>query len=1094
MMMMSSLTNKIKEKWKTGLAFVILLVIINCIPFDSNSVGIEIRYSSDSVQGTAQIFCLVGRSYTEENSVTSAIKNGTASFELEKKNATARSYRIDFVNVEQSFGILDMSLYSGDKVLKTIPGEELRDYIEYTVDVEENQTEDSSLVFKATSIDSQIHFNKEFARMVHSGSHTRYSLENLFLSVIFILLFGLCVNARSLYNDFKTDHKRVFYYFCAVFIGITIVVYWKYLVGNTVFLFGGADIASDSFYQTFPDLVYQAQKISQGVWWEHWNSHSFLGSAQGVIYPTLNNWIVFFGTENVAYLMGVSQFLKVLLAGFFFYAYLRTMKISRGVSSIFAMGYAYSAHIIIRGSWRSFPSEVVLVAVWLFCFERFYVKKDYKWLPLATGLFFLNLSGYHAILYTGIFCVYGVFRYYSEHFVKEINRHVVKEHVFFVISLILGWLISSIYSKPYLGNLLRSNRVIDASGVSDVSGWLTKGAVLKSAYFRTLGNSVMGLKRGDARFIETLDGPTFYCGILALLLVLVGILGFERRKRIWYILGYIVAAVYIVCVPLRKFANGLRDEGFLMSSFWIVILLLLTASHGLEGIKQSKIKLKLSLYAPVFLVYVLGAFFSYTEGVTKIYLFIAILLLMVYGALLLCLHRKINFALFNIAALVLTAGEVLLLSYPAVNDRSVLSAQAMEQKINYNDYTVEAAEYLESIDDTFYRVDKDYNSVFLCDSLYQGYNGTKGYVGGAGIDNALSDFCVEFGFPLYHNSHYAYGFSQSTAVNTLLNVKYILTKEEGVNNYGYAFRHREGDVNIYENSNGLPLGNSYYQYILREDFENLTIAEKRHVIMEACVVDEKPKLEGITKLEEKDINNSLDSIKNVQQYLADYEMDLEDQRCVISFQPIEEGEVAVVKLNITNNSQALYVGSLYTNWGDTVSYMGEDTSGYFRDCFVRGRDEYIYEFNQEGIHSVSFGFYDSMELNEAEVYVLPKDIYYEGYLDSITKLSGNSFEVTGYSETEITGSYQNDTAEILFWAIPYNDNWHLYVDGEAVPIIRANIGFMGAQLQAGSHEIVLRYEADVSCWILTATGVGLYALYFIICIRMRKASEKNDQL
>lgn len=929
---------------------------------------------------------------------------------------------------------------------------------------------------------------------IRQGYHGDYGKIMLFGSILIVLMYLVCVNLTRIYDDVRNDHKRVFYYFAIALVGISIIVYWQYLTGKAVYIFDGRDIASDSLYQTYPELVYMAEKISKGVWLEHWNSFQALGGTQGLLYPTLNHWVAFFGAENVAYLMGFSQFLKVLMAGFFFYGYLRTIKISRGVSSVFAMGYAYCSQMILRGAWRSFPSEVVLVAVWLFFFERFYVKKDYKWLPLATGYFFLNLNGYYTILYTGIFCMYGFFRYYSEHSFKETNRHTLREHAMFAGSILIGWLIAAISCIPSISSLLNSNRFQNASGGFswNISELFSPVDVYQSGFLRSLGNNVVGIGREHVRWTNTLNDAAFYCGLLTLMLVIVGIVSFQKRKKVWYLLGYGAITAYIIVVPLRRIANGLRDEWFLMSSFWIIVLLLLTAAQGCENVRQSGKKLNVVLLSTVIAGYMGCALLSYMDGVDKKYFVIALALILIYGMLLFAVYRKISFAAFNIIVIILMLGEIVVLSGPAVNNRGVLSGDAIKQKMYYNDYTVEAVDYLKETDDTVYRVDKNYNSVFLCDSLYQGYSGTKGYIGGGGISNVISDFYVEMGFPIYRSNHYAYGFAQSTAINTLLNVKYIMTKAEEANNYGYEFADKTGDVYIYRNENALPLGSSYDKYILKEDFDKLTIAEKRNVIMQACVLEERPKMDGMQEMPEEEMLDSVTAIENFQQYTVPFETKMMDNRYSISFEPINEDEVAVIRLNVTNSNSALYAGSNYTTWGDTIYFGGSILEDSYASCFVQGTNEYVYELNQNGTDHILFGIYNGMEVNEAEVYVFPKDVYYKGYLNSVSKLSENGMEITSHSENEIKGLCNNNKAKLLFWAIPYHENWHLYIDGKQTSIIPANVGFLGGYIPAGRHEVVLKYEADMSYGMWSLLGIGLFALYFIICIRMRKDRRAND--
>lgn len=120
-----------------------------------------------------------------------------------------------------------------------------------------------------------------------------------------------------------------------------------------------------------------------------------------------------------------------------------------------------------------------------------------------------------------------------------------------------------------------------------------------------------------------------------------------------------------------------------------------------------------------------------------------------------------------------------------------------------------------------------------------------------------------------------------------------------------------------------------------------------------------------------------------------------------------------------------------------------------------------------------------MSLNDIQVYVFPKDVYYAEYLEDISNLAETSMEVTEYSENNINGIYENDEEELFFFAIPYNRNWHLYVDGKETIIKWVNIGFMGAGISAGKHEITLKYKAETNYFQYSAVGGILCVLYMV---------------
>lgn len=103
--------------------------------------------------------------------------------------------------------------------------------------------------------------------------------------------------------------------FSLLIVLLTTIAYRQYLFGNMLFIFQN----NDSITQVYPYNLYYARRISMGEFGATYNFAEGFGRYSGGIIPSLYNWICYFGEENVAYLMGVSQVIKVCLSGIFAY-------------------------------------------------------------------------------------------------------------------------------------------------------------------------------------------------------------------------------------------------------------------------------------------------------------------------------------------------------------------------------------------------------------------------------------------------------------------------------------------------------------------------------------------------------------------------------------------------------------------------------------------------------------------------------------------------------------------------------------------------------------------------------------------------------
>ncbi|HZQ05333.1 MAG TPA: YfhO family protein, partial [Anaerolineae bacterium] len=68
------------------------------------------------------------------------------------------------------------------------------------------------------------------------------------------------------------------------------------------------------------------------------------------------------------------------------------------------------------------------------------------------------------------------------------------------------------------------------------------------------------------------------------------------------------------------------------------------------------------------------------------------------------------------------------------------------------------------------------------------------------------------------------------------------------------------------------------------------------------------------------------------------------------------------------------------------------------------------------------------------------------------------FTVTGYTPNEIVGNANARTDGYLFFSEVYVPGWRAFVDGQEVPVVRANYLFRAVPITAGTHEVRLVYD------------------------------------
>ena len=871
----------------------------------------------------------------------------------------------------------------------------------------------------------------------------------------------------------KLKANRGFLYHCIIMFFLVIFIYWQYLTGQKVYVF--TDVASDSAGQTYPNLIYLAREISLGNWGNRWNFISSIGNTAEMILPKLANLEAFFGADHVAYLMGFNMAVKVFLSGLFFYLYLKRMKISDITSSIFALFYAFDAQMIIRGAWRSYPNEVLTFAIWLYAFEAWFHNGKKWWgLILASAFLYFNSSGYYIVLYTGIFVVYALFRVLVDWDLRESEKKVTKIAVFaggIACALLLssmGWL-SSITTQ------LKSERLSNGTqkmGNYDFSAFLTSIDSLKTAFYRTIGTDLLNINGfcGAGNFLEA---PAFYCGLLTLFIVPIVFVQSKGKQKIAYSIGVAGMFLYIFIKPVRFMANGFASHTFKLSSLWVMVLMLFIAASGFDQLLENREKMKLKWITSVGMVIIASAVLLRMDGMNDVKLAVTMVFLLVYvGVFFLYKYRNHSVVQVKRVMLALVVAEVLFAAYDCVNKRGTMDDNL------YEDGTMDVLAFIDERNGTsanFYRVDKQFQAFAFCDSLYQNYMGTTAYIGGSGDRKSTGNFYQLVAMPTFGgNNHNMTGFSTSTKINTLMNVGYILSQVDMNPNFGYEKIGEKEGISVYENQYALPLGYVYDKYMKLADYEQLSIEERRTALMTMCVLEEA--CDDGRVIEAEPVFEEV----ALQPYGVDTEMEMTENWMKVELPECTQQEVNLIALDIESDDTNSSMMEYYNAKGETVTtYIG--VSG--------GRDTYFLEFNDAQIRQVQIFGTNSYDIKGVRLYQVPKETYYKAYIDACSELQNNSMMVKEINSNTITGTLKSSKDGMMTFSIPYDKNWHVYIDGVEQALQPVNIAMMGTLVTQGTHEVQLIYHKENNWVWYAVTGVVLFAVGIVIDISFRKKSR-----
>jgi hypothetical protein len=610
---------------------------------------------------------------------------------------------------------------------------------------------------------------------------------------------------------------------------ISLVLFHDYIFGDKFFAF--VDIGSDTYAQFVPTLIHLANPAN---WSSAWSFNVGLG---GLAPASLNPFTLLgiaAGPEHVLPMRIWVYVAKIVAGGLAFYAFVLAIGGRREVALLTGLAYSFCGYMTADGQWDPSSTELVVYAVILLAMARHCVQPNAWMIPLSIA--FAAYSG------TFMFSV-GVFVAYAFIASCVASERPVVTARFWIKSIFPGCLLGLMLAAPVLLpsvlHLLDSPRISGPqAGFSDRIGELLSAntphmvMVELASFFH---KNILGVGNGHAGWMNYLESPGFYVGVLPLLLIPQLWYGSKMDRRI-LLAGAIALLLFIALPGIRYLAFGLGLPYFRVNNLWVSALLLVLFARALEGVASRGINRRLLIGTGLTLA--AGLFFL--EGAMRPFLSIPhvakILALIVVAILLgLALNRLFSWQRFAYMALGLTAIEAALISYPSFHAERKVVTSAM---VGYNDQTLGALAFLKARDPSFYRVEKTYNSVSFCDALAQDYMGVKSYwFQSAGIVGFYSDLdLIPRRSPLKNFTNWLPNFGDRFVLDTLVGVKYILSKTS-IEWPGFRKIHAIGPLSIYENDMALPLGVVYERQFPQDQVKTLPFEVKDMVMLNAAIVD-----------------------------------------------------------------------------------------------------------------------------------------------------------------------------------------------------------------------------------------------------------------
>ncbi len=656
---------------------------------------------------------------------------------------------------------------------------------------------------------------------------------------------------------------------------ILFFIYGDFITLKKVFLY--KDIASDTINVFFPNwysgLAVQAAELSynftSGMGEAVGAAPSFIDKLLAFLFNPLGFWTWFVNVDNVHYMFVIKQLANILYAAVLFFFYSRLVNVGKYASILGSLLISFSGFMIVGSIWAHHTGHLVGLLMVLVAFELLLMRKIWFIFPIviayvgSIGFFY-----YNAVFLT----IYVLFRYFDENefTVKDFSKYVGVVGTLTLLGLLVR--IPSMYNEviSILNKPRVSGDISKISQMQEISVWATGGFMHNiTAVLRFFGNDLLGTGRINEQIIQGktylisdfkgygnyYEAPMFYIGLISLILVPQSIATVSKQRKILYTV-FILFWIFPVIFPYFRRAYFLFFGDYYRSfSLFLPFALLFVAIRALSNIE--KINIPILLTSVAVLLFILFFDWFDQEKLQELSLLtspvksnirnISALFIIIYGAIMLAFRYFADYksALLLVLLLVVSV-ELMYMSNISINDRDVVTTKEFKSKVSYNDYTIEAVEYLKSMDKSFYRTEKDYqsgNAVHgsLNDAQVQGYFGTCRYASFQG--KPYGDFIQAFGIAKKGDEssvRWSRGLKGKPLLQITANVKYHLSKSENpeFQNFGYVPIKTFNDVKVLKNSLYLPQGFTYEKYIKRSEFDTLAPIVKEAILLKAVVLED----------------------------------------------------------------------------------------------------------------------------------------------------------------------------------------------------------------------------------------------------------------
>lgn len=849
-------------------------------------------------------------------------------------------------------------------------------------------------------------------------------------------------------EKFLYKHRFVFVAFLVPFF---LMVYAFYCAG--FYPFGDEQImVIDMWHQYFPFFKVLHEKLQSGgsllYTWQGGGGTNFIALISYYAASPLYLLSVFFPTEYLTEAMALVVVLKIAFAAAFMYIYLREM-FKRDDLGIVAFAVLYSLSAYAMGYyWCLMWLDVMaLLPLCILGLNKLIDEGKFRLYTVSLGLMLIT-NYYIGVMMCIFIALYYPVLYFSRTKAKG-AKHCAITTGKAVLFSVIGCCIAAVILIPtYLS--MQNTYYIDQQGPTDNSFYNP----ILDVFSNMLPNVKLTVRGGL---------PNIYCGVISFMMAILFLVckKIPAKQKILNcsILGLLILSFNWNKLDFIWHGNHFPNELPYRYSFVFSFIIVTMACQAYCYIKEITPR-QIGAVVAGGIVYVILAEKLYKDTFDYTVIYISILLIALYG-IVLAIYKtgKIKQAVCGLMLFVIVFAEMT--NYTVKSVEAVGKSNRTTYYTGYNDVQALKNKVM-SEDKNFYRMEV-YNNWTCNDPALYGYNGLTQF--SSEINSNVTSMMECLGLAADPGSNSFRYLVQTPIINSMLNVKYIIARDETMDDPLFEPLYQSNGSNIYKSKYPLSIGYMVKNSIKKWIPQTMNPLETQNeYVYYATGQDNRFVLQNMNTYDK-------DAAYCDNGSLGDYDGS--------GVSVTSSGGSTVAHLAFTADKNApIYIYAKADSAQSVSAKIGEEGKQVKfennRGCVAsigqakKGETIYLDVTFEEG----SASYIDCL------VYSLDTEAWDNVY----NELSDEMLNVTDYSDTKIEGTIDVKEDGTMMTSIPYEKGWKAYVDGERVKVSAINKAFCSIDLKAGKHTIEFKYipYGFVLGNVVTIFSIALLiALYYV---------------